>query len=453
MHTRGFTRRNLFVRGAAALALAPPSAAQSACMAGTATIDITPEKGLWMAGFARRTQPAQGTALPLKAKALALRYGNAHPAVLVTTDLLGLTARLTDAVAREVRKRTGIPRSQLLFSASHTHCGPVIDEQLAVAYDLSPEQWRRIRTYTGGLEKQLADLVTTAASTLRSATLAFARGDVGFARNRRVQFSPDGPVDHSVPILRVNDAEGLLRAVVFGYACHNTTLQDTFVEYHGDYAGVAQAELERRHPGATGLFVAGCGADANPNPRGTLALVEAHGRALADAVDRTLPRASSLTPGLRASFETVTLPYETADVRRRWRAGLNIEEVYLRRYDVLMQSVTARNGRLPAIQAAPVQVWQFGRHAKSTAGSALTLIALGGEPVADYALRFAREYPDRQLWAAGYSNDVFGYLPSRRIREEGGYEGADAMIYYGRPGPFTPDVEERIVREVRRLVR
>ena len=453
MHTRGFTRRSLFARGAAALTLASRSAAPTALMAGTASIDITPEKGLWMAGFARRSQPAQGTALPLRAKALALRYGDGRPAVLVTTDLLGLTARLTDAVAREVRERTGIPRSHLLFTASHSHCGPVVDEQLAVAYDLSPEQWRGIRTYTAALEKKLVDLAVAAASTLRPATLAFARGKAAFARNRRVQFSPDGPVDHSVPILRVNDEDGALRAAVFGYACHNTTLQDQFVEYHGDYAGVAQAELERRHPGATALFVAGCGADANPNPRGTLALVEAHGRALADAVDRTLPRASPLTQGLRTSFATVTLPYETAEVRRRWRTGLNIEEVYLRRYDALMQSVAARNGRLPAVQAAPVQVWQFGQHTKATAGSALTLIALGGEPVVDYALRFAREYPDRQLWAAGYSNDVFGYLPSRRIREEGGYEGADAMIYYGRPGPFTPDVEERIVREVRRLVR
>ena len=141
-------------------------------MAGTATIDITPDKGLWMAGFARRTQAAQGTALPLKAKALALRYGNARPAVLVTTDLLGLTARLTDAVARKVRKRTGIPRSQLLFTASHTHCGPVIDEQLAVAYDLSPDQWRGIRTYTAALETQLVDLVITAASTWTTCTAA-----------------------------------------------------------------------------------------------------------------------------------------------------------------------------------------------------------------------------------------------------------------------------------------
>jgi len=452
MRTGAITRRDLLVRSAA-LAAAVPSASQPPCMAGTATIDITPEKGLWMAGFARRTQPAQGTALPLKAKALALRYGDARPAVLVTVDLLGLTARLTDAIASQVRERTGIPRSHLLFNASHTHCGPVVDEQLAVAYDLSTEQWRAIRAYTATLETHLVDVVTAATKTLRPATLAFARGDTPFARNRRVQFSPDGPVDHSVPILRVNGEDGAMRAAVFGYACHNTTLQDRFVEYHGDYAGIAQAELEQRHPGVTALFVAGCGADANPNPRGTLALVAAHGRALADAVDRSLPAARPLGLGLRTSYGTVLLPYEKADVRARWRAGLDIEDVYLRRYDALMKSIEARAGRLPAAQAVPVQVWQFGRHTASSGGSALTLIALGGEAVVDYAFRFAREYPHRQLWSAGYSNDVFGYLPSRRVRQEGGYEGADAMVYYGRPGPFTADVEERIVGEVRRFVR
>jgi hypothetical protein len=118
-----------------------------------------------------------------------------------------------------------------------------------------------------------------------------------------------------------------------------------------------------------------------------------------------------------------------------------------------MKSIAARTGGLPRAQPAPVQVWQFGRHTERTAASAVTLIALGGEPVVDYAIRFAREYPERQIWSAGYSNDVFGYLPSRRVREEGGYEGPNAMVYYGRPGPFATDVEERIVREVHRLVR
>ena len=402
-----------------------------------------------MAGFARRTQPAQGTALPLKAKALALQGSGGRPAVLVTADLLGLTARLTTAVSTEVRRWTGIPRAHLLFNASHTHCGPVVDEQLAVAYDLTDAQWRDIRAYTAGLEKELAALIVKAVSNLQPATLAFSRGEARFARNRRVQFSPDGPVDHSVPILRVTGQDGAPRAVVFGYACHNTTLQDKFVQYHGDYAGVAQATLEQRHPGTTALFVAGCGADANPNPRGTIELVESQGRALAAAVEQSLPSAMPLDAALRAAYGNATLPFAAADVRARWRAGLDIEEVYLRRYDALMKSIAARSGGLPGAQLAPVQVWQFG----SAAGaSGLTLIALGGEAVVDYAIRLTREYPERRVWAAGYSNDVFGYLPSRRVREEGGYEGADAMVYYGRPGPFSADVEERIIRQVRRLV-
>ena len=44
---------------------------------------------------------------------------------------------------------------------------------------------------------------------------------------------------------------------------------------------------------------------------------------------------------------------------------------------------------------------------------------------------------------------ILGWF-AQRIRPA---EGAAAMVYYDRPGPFTPDVEERIVREVRRLVR
>jgi hypothetical protein len=232
-------------------------------------------------------------------------------------------------------------------------------------------------------------------------------------------------------------------AIVFGYACHNTTLQDTFVQYHGDYAGVAQSVLEARHPGTTALFVAGCGADANPKPRGTIELVQAHGTALADAVDRALPSAAPVTHAIRTAYNTVALPFAGEDVRERWHKALDVEPVYLRRHAALMAAAVARDGRLPASQPAPIQVWTFGPD--------LTLVALGGEVVVDYGLRLARELPGCRVWVAGYSNDVFGYLPSRRVLREGGYEGGDAMIYYGRPGPFTQEVEEIIVRECHRL--
>jgi len=400
--------------------------------------------------------------MPLHAKALALKCGGHPTAVLVTVDLLGVTAGITGPVAALVQRRHRIRRADLLFNASHTHCGPVVDEQLSVAYDLSPEQWAAIRAYTVQLEGKLAAVIGDAVSGLRPARLGYAQGEAAFAANRRVKFTPDGPVDHSVPVLRVDRAEGAPLAVVFGYACHNTTLQDTFVRYHGDYAGVAQAALERRHPGTTALFVAGCGADANPMPRGTVELVEAHGTALADAVDRALEAAVPIDPSLRTAFGTVDLPFAEEEARERWRRQLDIEEVYMRRHAALMKAAIARDGRLPAVQPDPVQVWSFGPPALASgirasggqttnASSGLTLVALGGEVVVDYAFRLAREYPERRMWVAGYSNDVFGYVPSLRVLREGGYEGGDAMIYYGRPGPFAEGVEELIIGEVRRL--
>lgn len=442
------TRREL-LKAVAAISLTPPRAAlqTAAWRAGVATIDITPERSLWMAGFARRTLPSQGAAMPLHAKALALKCGGQPTAVLVTVDLLGITARISGRVAALVQRRHGIRRADLLFNASHTHCGPVVDEQLSVAYGLSPEQWAAIRAYTTQLEDKLAAVIRNAIARLRPARLEYGRDEAGFAANRRVKFTPQGPVDRSVPVLKVDGPDGAPIAIVFGYACHNTTLQDPFVQFHGDYAGVAQATLERRHPGTTALFVAGCGADANPMPRGTVELVDAHGTALADAVDRALTGVTPIAASLRTAYGSVDLPFAGEPARERWRSQLEIEDVYMQRHAALMKAAIARNGRLPSVQPEPVQVWSFG-----PPGAGLTLVALGGEVVVDYALRLAREYPDRRMWVAGYSNDVFGYVPSARVLREGGYEGGDAMIYYGRPGPFTDAVEELIIGEAQRLI-
>ena len=428
--------------------------------AGVATVDITPERSLWMAGFAARTQPSQGVALPLHAKALALRCGDHPTAVLVTADLLGVTAGMTDRVASLVQRRHRVRRADLLVNASHTHCGPVVDEQLSVAYGLTSSQLTDIREYTQQLEEKLAAVVGDAVSRLRPAQLSYGRDEAAFVANRRVAFVPLGPVDRTVHVLRVEGADGSLQAAVFGYACHNTTLPATFVQYHGDYAGVAQATVDQRHPGSTAMFVAGCGADANPTPRGTVELVNAHGTSLADAVDRGLRASTLLAPVLRTGYGTVDLPFANEAARARWRSQLKIEAVYLERHAAAMKQFIERHGHLPAAQRDPVQVWQFGEPTASggsratdlRTASAFSLVALGGEVVVDYALRLAREYPERHLWVAGYSNDVFGYVPSLRVLREGGYEGGDAMIYYARPGPFNESVEELIVEKVHKLI-
>jgi neutral ceramidase len=71
--------------------------------------------------------------------------------------------------------------------------------------------------------------------------------------------------------------------------------------------------------------------------------------------------------------------------------------------------------------------------------------------VVDYSLRLKSELGRKTTWVSSYSNDVMAYIPSRRVRLEGGYEGGDARYPYGLPAPWDPGIEEQIVAEAHKL--
>jgi hypothetical protein len=436
--------RRAFLTVAALAAVRPLRLDAAGWRAGVATVDITPRTSLWMAGFAARTAPSSGTRQPLHAKALAVEDAGGQRLVVVTLDLLGVTGGMSDRIGAAVARQHRLPRERLLLASSHTHSGPVVDTQLMVAYDVTPQQVRDVEAYTTTLEAQIVDVVGAALRALAPATLHAGHTTATFAANRRVQYSPDGPVDHRVPMLRV-DIGGTPKAILFSYACHNTTLQASNVEWHGDYAGVAQAAIEAAHPGLTALFMTGCGADANPKPRGTFEHVEQHGQALATAVRSAMGSLAPITGPTRAALDLVDLPFEAALTPDQWKQRYGLTDPYVGRHAKLMDEIRARDGALPTSQKMPLQVWRFGRD--------LTLVALGGEVVVDYALRLRRDHPDDNVWPVGYANDVFGYVPSKRVLDEGGYEGGGSLLYYGRPGPFDGTVEDRIFASLSRLMR
>ena len=129
-----------------------------------------------------------------------------------------------------------------------------------------------------------------------------------------------GPVDHDVPVLAVRELPtGELKAVVFGYACHATVLDE--YGWCGDYPGFAQESLETSHAGCTAMFWAGCGADQNPLPRRSLELAGQYGRQLASAVDHVLAGPMTAISGpLATAYREVALPLDrlpTVDELRR----------------------------------------------------------------------------------------------------------------------------------------
>jgi hypothetical protein len=427
------------------LCLAPPiaSAASKDLRAGVARIDITPDGPIWMTGYANRTHASTGVAQRLWAKALAIEDAQKNKVVLVTTDLVGLPRSITDLVAARVQKAHGLDRGRLLFNSSHTHTGPIVQGNLPTMFDLPPEDAARVADYGRKLTDDLFNVIAAALGNLAPAEIAYGSGSAGFGMNRRhgtakgveIGVNSSGPVDHSVPVLRVASPDGKLLAILFAYACHGTTLTGDFYQIDGDYAGYAQADLEKSHPGATALFMILCAGDQNPNPRGTLALAEQHGKTLADEVSRVIQ--GNMTPvrgPIRTAFVVTELQFAPHDREKYDQELQSSNPAAVRRAQKMLKSYTER---LPIRRTSyPVQAIRFNRD--------LTILALGGEVVVEYALRAKREFPNEPLVVAGYSNDVMCYIPTRQMLGEGGYEVNDSMIYYGQPGPFADDVEARV---------
>jgi hypothetical protein len=175
-------------------------------------------------------------------------------------------------------------------------------------------------------------------------------------------------------------------------------------------------------------------------------LARAYGQVLATAVNEALVAKRRPIGGpLRTAFDTVDVRLTPAPSRAQLEQQKKTGDALHQRHAGLLLDLLEREGRIPDTYPYQVQVWQFGPD--------LTLIALSGEVVVDYSLRFKAAYGWGKTWVAGYSNDVFGYVPSLRVLREGGYEGGDAMLYRPISGPFHESVEETISGKVDELVK
>jgi len=441
------------MRAIAILLLSVFSLAAADYKAGIGRIIITPEKPIYMSGYAGRDHPSEGAIHDLWAKALVIEDRKGGRVVIVTTDLIGLPRGVADVVAARIQKEYGIERPRLVLNSSHTHTGPLIQHNLETMFDLSPADAQVVAEYAASLTDKLVAVVGAALKDLAPADLSFGNGRTTFAINRRentpngvkIGENPKGPSDPDVPLLKVTAPDGKLRAVLFGYACHNTTLTGQFYRLSGDYAGFAQLAVEKAHPGATAMFVMLCGADQNPHPRSTIELAEQHGASLGAEVDRVLGEKLQRVRGpVRPAFQIVDLNFAPV-TRETFESRLNESNVYRVRHAKAMLKLSDDRSPLLVRYPYPIQAIQFGKD--------LTFIALGGEVVVDYVLRIKREFGSKGIIVAGYSNDVMSYIPSLRVLKEGGYEANDSMIYYGLPGPYDEQVEDRIMTTVRQVMK
>jgi hypothetical protein len=422
---------------------------------GAARIDITPELPIRLTGYTNRPTEADRVGERIQARALAIGGDAEEPALVIVAEVLAVPERLTEAVVAGIRARHPVPRERIAVCVTHQHTGPVIAGTAPFMFsrDLPADELARIERYAATLERKLIEVALAALANRRPAELSWAQGRVDFAVNRRrivdgkaVGYTdqPGGPVDHALPVMRAAEAGGSVRAVLLNYACHCTTLKGGDNYVHPDWAGDAARRIETSHPDAVALVAIGCGADSDPQPRG-LAAVGRHGRTIADEVARLFAGKMRPIGGVsRASFRRLEIPFDREVTRAELESRLSLP---------VMTSYPARKfiaeldaGRaLPKAVPYPVQTWRF--------GGDLAMVFLGGEVVAEYALRLRRELGADRVWINAYANSVPCYIPSTRVLAEGGYEAERAMDFYGLPTRLVGDVEERIISTVHDMLR
>lgn len=423
--------------------------------AGAADVDITPDYPVRLSGYGSRTTETQTVVQRLHANALVLQWQAEAPAVIVSVDNCGVPA----AVRAEVLKRLAaggktIASERFALHSTHTHSAPVLTGVLPFIFgeDLPADHVKHIERYTEELTTKIVGIVSRALDQREPARLDWSEGKVYFAFNRRLKTETgfqnaqnfSGPTDRALPVLCVKSADGTkLIATHVSYACHCTTLGNN--EIHGDWAGLAHEEMELRFPESVCVIAIGCGADQNPYPRRENRFAVEHGVSIAKEIVRLINGPMQPVRGpLACDHREVMLPFDKLPTLEEWQAKAAESNKWTAYHAKKHLAMLERGEKIPPALPYDIQVWHYGKD--------LLTINLPGEVVVDYSLRFKSEYDPARTWVNSYTNDVPCYIPSQRVWEEGGYEAAGAMVFYGRPTRFAPGIENIIAATVKQLV-
>ena len=436
------------------LALSAQKKSGATMLVGVASIDITPKGPILLAGYGERKSESEGVLQPLYAKALAFGNGKQNTSIIVTVDLIGIQWYMTKAVGEKLSAKIGLDPAQFVICAAHTHTGPEIGNLINhFGRQLPPEQIGRIDSYLEELADKIEQVSLDAVKAMQPSHVSWGQGKATFAMNRRkvvngksvnMSATPAGPVDHDLPVLKVTDANGKVKAIFVSYACHGTTLGGDVNQIHPDWIGQAAKLIQEDNPGAIALVALGCGADANPNPRLKMEYTTQHGKEVADEVKRLIGapmRPLSTAPVGR--LKMIELPYHHVPTIEEFvkQSGERGSKGY---YARLALDKIARGEKIPESLTYPVMTWTFGKD--------LAMIFLAGEVTVDYSLRLKKELGAAHTWVNAYSNDVPCYIASKRVIGEGGYEVDYSMYSYNRPSRFSEEIEDLIVGTVHDLL-
>jgi Neutral/alkaline non-lysosomal ceramidase, N-terminal len=405
------------------LLVAGPEALAQGLKAGVAKVDVTPPAGVKMWGYGNRKGPATGTLDPLYARVLVLEAGGKRLA-LVTLDFGRPFGPSSLARLRQAAEQTS-HINYVLVAASHTHSGPVIQDE----YTDGPPAWE-----VSALNR-ITEAIAEASRNLTGARIGTGHG-VAYIGHNRLRVNPDGtvswfeknptmaptaPVDPTVSVLRVDTEEGKPLAVLVNYSCHPVVFGPDNLQYSADYPGVMTRTVEQAVGGGVlCFFLQGAPGDINPyyavTPlvEGAVMRRDWTGEQLgneAARVAQAIHTADDPNPSL--DFAEDTLTFHLRWDPEKFRLGLiaMFGPRVLQEYGARIQNEM----RLPV---AAVLI-----------NKRIAFMTMPGEPFVNFQMDWRNRCPVRDAFFLGYANGYYGYFPTIRMASLGGYGAGSATTW------------------------
>lgn len=430
-------------------------AAKSSFRAGAAISNITPDLGDQIVGGFIPV-PSSYVHDELHARCLVLDDGK-NKVALVVCDLLGVHRSLCQEAAKLVEEATGIPPSHLLISATHTHSATSAIGGFPRGYYSDVE----LADYQRFVARRIADGVRRALHVLRPAEMAFGTVEAPehvFNRRwflkegtmpvnpfgettERVKMNPGagspnlvepaGPTDPTVSFVAVRETGGRMLSVYSAYSLHyvgGCGDADISADYYGMYSEALKKMQKgaEEEPAFVAMMANGTSGDVNnvnfrkPRPRR-----EPYAQ-MSDVARDIALKVNAALSGLEWKAD-VTVDARLQEPGIRWRV---VEPELLKWAEALEPNPWGKRptktdlstlyaGRVLRLNAAspetkaPVQVLRIGE------------VCIGTSPCETFAetgLEFKKRSPFKNSFMVELANGYYGYLPTPRHFELGGYE-------------------------------
>lgn len=412
---------------------------------GAFAIDITPQRSVQLAGYPFVERKSTGVHDPLLASALYMNDGKTA-VLFISCDLIYIGKETALCIRQQIERCYGIPKANIMITATHTHSGPATVSFIAGAQDALQEPVDT--AYLSFLEAQLFKAAQQAIAAAQPSEVAVTNANVrGIGTNRH---HPNAASDPDAPLLLVRRKEDQhIIACMLVCSMHPTVLHEDSILFSGDFPGMARRILQQHPFSPDMVFLFQLGTAGNQSPRhvtqgntfeeaerlaGILAqaIVAATGKARYQETigikttqgHQNLVRKQFPAPADAAAYVTFCRNHlEAAIAAKQSPQEIRSKEVnWFGAKEMAHLSQLAASAQLEEVyrktELAEILIFKIGP---------LTLIGWPGEIFVEYGLEIKNNYPGSAVITL-VNGELQGYIVTPEAETEGVYEASNAIF-------------------------